>query len=91
MKRHFFVHEGEEKLSVCVKVVVTLSCLMPCLPSKGGRSPLNSSVQSHTQSAAPHLKTPHVPGVPCVLQAVLVTLQEELEEEPACVRRERKR
>lgn len=30
-----------------------------------------------------HLKTPHVSRVPCILQAVLVTLQEELEEKPA--------
>ena len=35
-----------------------------------------------------HLETPHVPWVPCVLQTVLVALQEELEEEPAETTRE---
>ena len=30
-----------------------------------------------------HLEAPHVSRVPCILQTVLVALQEELEEEPA--------
>lgn len=38
------------------------------------------------QTVMYHLKTPHVSRVPCILQAVLVTLQEELEEEPARAR-----
>lgn len=38
------------------------------------------------QTVMCHLKTPHVSRVPCILQAVLVTLQEELEEEPARAR-----
>lgn len=41
------------------------------------------------QTAASHLKTSHVSRVPCILQAVLVTLQEELEEEPAQAEKER--
>lgn len=32
-----------------------------------------------------YLKTPHVSRVPCILQAVLVTLKEELQEEPVHV------
>ena len=32
---------------------------------------------------APYLKSPHVPRVPRRLQTILVTLEEELEEEPA--------
>ena len=31
----------------------------------------------------PYLKSPHVPRVPRRLQTILVTLEEELEEEPA--------
>lgn len=34
------------------------------------------------QRVTSYLKPPHVSRVPCILQAVLVTLQEELEEEP---------
>lgn len=34
-----------------------------------------------------HLEPPHVSGVAGVLQTVLITLEEELEEEPADVRR----
>ena len=37
---------------------------------------------------ASHLKTPHVSRVPGILQAVLVALQEELEEEPVHAERE---
>lgn len=55
---------------------------------KPGPSPLRMLLKKKrkrkgTPAAAPHLKTPHVSRVPCVLQAVLVALQEELEEEPA--------
>lgn len=47
------------------------------------------SLSAHCEMS--HLKTPHVSRVPCVLQAVLVTLEEELEEEPMHAKRDRER
>lgn len=66
------------KFFVCPQLQDALTCLGLC------KTTLKHSCRKCVGPyyKATYLKTPHVSRVPCILQAVLVTLEEELQEEP---------
>lgn len=64
-----------------------LGSALPWRPFPGGRGAPNSRGQDRAglqgePALQTHLEATHVSGIPCVLQAVLVAFEEELEEEP---------
>lgn len=91
------IYEKETLQTLCLSSGAGCSCMSGALQNKPkscrkcGPPSVGQRLLDSLLAAATHLKTPHVSRVPCVLQAVLVTLEEELEEEPVYAEEERQR